>query len=142
MKLLELTIPEYLLPALFNGDTSNLDDDEARTLGAWVAERTERHGFFYATGWKGAGFFANNDFDGLAGDCQEGTFHVGRYNQDDPFVSRGAEETLLKIAHTVREAVNQIQELPDDVYMSSTATTVLELSDKLVALLEDMAWLE
>lgn len=70
MELIEYTVPQHYLTALFYGDLSGLNDDEIKAYEAHQ-DHLEAEGLLGTpTGdYQNLGFCHSNDIDHLAGDC-------------------------------------------------------------------------
>ncbi len=81
MKTIELTIPTHFLPALFNGDISNLSDEDEIALDALTDEYLANNNCFHAVDTRGdCGFLKYHDmapFGVLASGCETVTFDLG-----------------------------------------------------------------
>tara|TARA_R110000803_G_scaffold14586_1_gene40463 strand:- start:451 stop:702 length:252 start_codon:yes stop_codon:yes gene_type:complete len=82
MKTIEYNLPSFYLSALFNDDTSSLNDDDIKSLDAFISDCVDEHGHFHAIETsEDLGFMKYHDLQSygvLACDCETVIFDVER----------------------------------------------------------------
>ena len=105
-------LPSHLLSYLFNGDASELTDQEEAEYNAWEAA-TFPHGA-WAVSSVPAGFRRTNDMNNTGGDCREVVFQLNQDpNAPPPDILSPEELAVLRALHARGWAVAVFS--PDEV---------------------------